>query len=433
MQRLIADASAMTDVQERLGITVDASSMSFDNIVNAIEVMQSSLGIAGATADEAMTTISGSIESTKALWSDFVTSLADENADYQWYVDELINSVGTVLSNVAPVAQQVFWSLANSVQTVLPELVSKIPSVLESTIFAGVQYIFDTAVTMLPLIVELGLNTIVSLAQGIAENLPALVPSIVGVVLQIVDTLTNPESVQQLVTASLAIMIALAQGLIDAMPELLAQAPLIIGNLVDVFITNAPQLLSAAGAMVVMLINGIASNIPSFLNMASEMVVQFVRTIKQVVTNFIPDMVGVGKNIVNGVWRGIQNMASTFTKNIKNFFGNIVSGVKKTLGIQSPSKVFAGIGGYMVEGLAKGWDDEYAGVKKGIMDDMRFDMGSVDYNASGIGRVAGGSEYGGSGEADGGITIVVQSVLDGKVIGETAHKYIRAKQKAYGE
>ena len=59
MQRLIADASKMTDVQQRLGITVDASSMSFDNIVNAIQVVQENLGIAGETADEAGRTIEG--------------------------------------------------------------------------------------------------------------------------------------------------------------------------------------------------------------------------------------------------------------------------------------------------------------------------------------------------------------------------------------
>ena len=53
MARLIEDASKMSDVQEKLGVTVDANSMSFANIVNAIDVMQTSLGIAGTTAEEA--------------------------------------------------------------------------------------------------------------------------------------------------------------------------------------------------------------------------------------------------------------------------------------------------------------------------------------------------------------------------------------------
>lgn len=424
MERLIRDAAALDD-------SIDASSLSFANIVKAINVVQTELGITGTTAKEAASTISGSIASTKALWSDFMTSLADGNADYQWYVDELINSVGVVLSNVAPVAQQVFWSIADAVQNVLPALVAEVPAVLEGTVFKAMAYLVDTATKMLPQVVALGLNTVVSLAEGIAQNLPELVPSIVDVVLQIVETLTNPDSVQALVMASLAIIIALAEGLIDAIPQLLEKVPVIVGNLVDVFLRNAPQLLAAAGAMVVTLINGIADNIPSFLNMAAEMVVLFVRSVKQTVTNFIPDMVDVGKNIVNGVWKGIQNMAATFTKNVKNFFGNIVSGVKKTLGIASPSKVFAGIGGYMVEGLAQGWDDQYESVKRGIMNDMHFDVGNVEYSASGMGRAYHVPSMA-TEQEQGNMTIIVQSVLDGKIIGETAYQYAKGKQRAYG-
>ena len=53
MERLIQDAAKLTDVQEELGVTVDANSMSFENIVAAIHVMQGSLGIAGTSAEEA--------------------------------------------------------------------------------------------------------------------------------------------------------------------------------------------------------------------------------------------------------------------------------------------------------------------------------------------------------------------------------------------
>ena len=63
LERLIKDAASYTDIQKKMGITVDASSMSFDNIVNAIAVVQGKLGIAGATALEAGTTIEGSINS----------------------------------------------------------------------------------------------------------------------------------------------------------------------------------------------------------------------------------------------------------------------------------------------------------------------------------------------------------------------------------
>ena len=66
MKRLIKEASAMTSVQAELGVTVDASSMAFDNIINAISVVQKNMGIAKATADEAKRTFTGSFNAMKA-------------------------------------------------------------------------------------------------------------------------------------------------------------------------------------------------------------------------------------------------------------------------------------------------------------------------------------------------------------------------------
>ena len=59
MQRLIADAAKLSD-------TVDAQSMSFENIVEAIHVVQTEMGITGTTALEAGRTISGSVNAMKS-------------------------------------------------------------------------------------------------------------------------------------------------------------------------------------------------------------------------------------------------------------------------------------------------------------------------------------------------------------------------------
>ncbi len=111
LERLIADAATYTDVQREMGVTVDATSMSFDNIVNAIAVVQSNLGIAGATAQEAATTIEGSVNSMKAAWENWLVGLGDENADLSGLTDNLITSVETVWENVNPVLGRIKDSL----------------------------------------------------------------------------------------------------------------------------------------------------------------------------------------------------------------------------------------------------------------------------------------------------------------------------------
>jgi TP901 family phage tail tape measure protein len=82
-------------------------------------------------------------------------------------------------------------------------------------------------------------------------------------------------------------------------------------------------------------------------------VAEFAEDVVEVFT-FIPrKMFELGKNIVSGLWDGIQNMASWLKNKVTGFFKNLVPDwAEKALGISSPSKVFAGIGSNIVKGLA---------------------------------------------------------------------------------
>ena len=138
MQRLIQDASKMTDVQKELGITVDGSSMSFGNIVNAISVMQKSMGIAGTTSKEASETISGSVNSMKGAWQNLLTGMADDNANFGELVNNFVDSVLTVGDNIIPRIQQVISGIAQMISglltTLVPKLVQEIPPLIQQTL-----------------------------------------------------------------------------------------------------------------------------------------------------------------------------------------------------------------------------------------------------------------------------------------------------------
>ena len=67
---------------------------------------------------------------------------------------------------------------------------------------------------------------------------------------------------------------------------------------------------------------------------------------------------------------------------ISSFFSGIVNGVKKLLGIASPSKVFAGIGGFMAEGLGEGFDSQFKSIKKNIENSMNFEDANASINVS---------------------------------------------------
>jgi hypothetical protein len=431
LERLIADAASYTDIQKEMGVTVDASSMSFDNIVNAIAVVQGKLGIAGATAAEAGTTIEGSVNSMKAAWDNLITGVANKNADLEGLINNLVTSIvgdGTeenlgVLGNIMPAVKQALNGASKLVQGLLPKIVQEIPSIINDnlpilaeaaisivqalvdgisenqemlmkTAMETITYLATSLISMLPQIVKLGLDLIVSLANGIADSLPELIPTIMEVVLQIVDTLTSPENLTNLLNAALTIITELAYGLMDAIPQLVDACFTIIENLVDFLIdpTNIGMLLKAALDIIIAIGTGLISSIPRLIE-------YWKKVPKSIIDNFKEtDWGKLGNDLVDGFKNGISKAWTNLKKWFKDLFGDLIGIAKKILGIASPSKVFKKIGGFTAEGFGVGFEDEFAHVKDDMEDALKFDDASVGINASirKVGAGVAGGAFGGT-------------------------------------
>lgn len=112
-------------------------------------------GLAGYAANEAAGTISGSLATAKAAYQNWLTSLADSNADVKAKTDELFNAIGAAANNLLPVFQQVLSSLGQLLATKLPELLAN-----------AVTFI----VTNLPQLIMLGLQLVLALIQGLEQG-----------------------------------------------------------------------------------------------------------------------------------------------------------------------------------------------------------------------------------------------------------------------
>lgn len=125
MKRLISDASKMTDVQKELGVTVDASSLSFGNIVNAISVVQKQLGITGTTFDEAEKTIEGSVNSAKAAWENFEAGVISANdlVDTFWIAaHNVFTNLGQIIPRLGKTGMDVVSALAGKIGGAIPQV-----------------------------------------------------------------------------------------------------------------------------------------------------------------------------------------------------------------------------------------------------------------------------------------------------------------------
>lgn len=378
MQQLLDKA------EELSGVKYDISS--YADIVDAIHVVQTEMGITGTTAKEASETISGSVNMMKSSWQNLITGIADDNADFDSLINNFVDSVSTVGKNIIPRVETTLKGIGKLVKKLvpiiseeLPKIVNDIlPDILESAVTL-VNGLLDGVVNMLPVVVQSGGQVLMSLLQGILDSTPQIVEGVMAAINAFIDFVT--QNLPQIIEMGFQILAQLTVGIIKAIPHLVAKIPEIIKAI----------------------INGLKAGISGIID--------------------------VGKNIVQGVWQGIQQLGGWLRDKVQGFFSGIVDGVKNALGIHSPSKVFAGIGKFMALGLGEGWDDEYSSIKRDIEGGLDF---SANANISPSVSAVGTSSYGGNGGDGGVFNIVVQSVLDGRVIGETAYKYNRNKLRAAG-
>lgn len=192
MARLIKDAAAMTEVQAELGVTVDASSMSFGNIVNAISVMQKSLGIAGTTSKEASSTIQGSVNAMKAAWQNLLVGIADDNADFNALIDNFVNSAVTAGENIIPRVETIIGGLGSLItqasQRLVPLVVQTIVNNLPSIVAAGIQLIITLAGALIQALPQL-IASVPQIIQAVVNGIRGQFGSISGVGREIVNTL----------------------------------------------------------------------------------------------------------------------------------------------------------------------------------------------------------------------------------------------------
>ena len=137
MERMIADANK---VKQANGEMADLSVDKFSDVVEAIHIVQTELGITGTTAKEAATTIEGSVGSMKAAWANWLAELGKNDADMSGLTSQLIQSVITVGQNVAPRLGQILLGALSGVSAALGTLDLPAP-------FKAVQPLLDTFVS----------------------------------------------------------------------------------------------------------------------------------------------------------------------------------------------------------------------------------------------------------------------------------------------
>ena len=352
MQRLISDASKMTDVQKELGVTVDGSSMSFGNIVDAISVMQKSLDITGTTAKEASTTIWGSFDSMKAAGIDFAASLGQDNAAVEVTFGNLMETVKTFANNVKEVLKNV-WdntpltefqktmiataAVAGPVLAVLGRITGAIGNITSvvgkagsgigkmSTAFGGM---LSNAGGLMPLLSSMAVPLLI--IAGVAVGVIALATAFKDLYASSEDFRNSVAALKDIAIMAFEQIMTAIQPMIEPLKEAFSS---IFDAIVSVFTTLLPIIIPIITNIIVI----VADVITAIINVVTPIITiisGIIQAMIDVISPIINGIIKVFATVIEGVtglwsvWSGtvggiiqkVADKAQSVANSIKDFF-----------------------------------------------------------------------------------------------------------------
>lgn len=438
MERLIRDAESLdetfsvTHTKTKKG--ADEITYSYADVVEAIHIVQTNLGITGATAAEAENTIEGSINTLKGAFENLITGLGDADADVKTLADNVVTSFQNVVNNITPVIQNIVAVLPTVVTAflgalsgmlpqllttfitifnqVLTQLLALLPSVIP-VVIQGIQMIATTILENMPMLIEIGTNIITTLLEGfsqgdfagkaievivmlansLADNFPKIMDAGINAILALIDGLLQPDALGNLIDAGANLLVSIIMGIVNNIPKIAAAIPKIVTAICDAIIQNLDKIIVGAMQIVVAIALAIVQGIPQIL----DGIFKALRAIWDAFTQ--TNWSDVGKNIMEGIRNGLKNMVASLKEAARNMARSILESAKSALGIASPSKEFAKLGKQIPAGLEKGIDNAMPAAiadMKEQMDDLVLGASATINGADaviGTGNVA--NNYGG--------------------------------------
>ena len=363
MQRLLADAEKLS------GVKYDLSS--YADIVEAIHVIQTEMGITGTTAKEASTTIQGSVASMKAAWANLMVGMADDTQNFDLLLSNFIESIGTVADNLLPRIGIVIEGMGKLVAGLAPEIASALPTLTNellpnlvelgvqsiSALVQGIQENGDSLAAgalsivgtlaegiaeLLPMVADTAASLAVSLADGLTESLPNIIPVAIETISTLVENLT--ENANTVIEAGIQIILALGEGLIAALPQLIETVPQIVINIANVINDNAPKLVDTALYLITRLATGLLAATPTIL-------ANIPKIIEAIVAAFMAfQWLNLGKQMIDGVANGVKKAGESMATAAKDAFSKFkskITGSEVATGLKN-------IGKYIIDGIVGG-------------------------------------------------------------------------------
>lgn len=335
---------------EKLTDTSQLADVGFGTMLEAIHAVQENMGITGTTANEAMGTIEGSANATKAAWENVLTSIGSGDASQVkaaagGLVDALFGTIdsetgareGGLIANLTGLASRAFSALGAALPGMLDSALSALPPDIGDPLREAFETIGNVIETVAP-IVTAAIGGIVSAVGTIAPVVAPLLPiiasalgavKIVGVITTIVGAIGG------FVTAA-----GTAISMISGIPALITALVTVMGGPITIIAAVAGAIIAFVATnenarnAIVNAFSAIKTGITNALNTAKTVVTNVANAIVNVARSKFQSLVGTVQGIFNRVKTAIMtpiNAAKSAVQSAISKISSIIRGVKLQL------------------------------------------------------------------------------------------------------
>ena len=321
------------------------------------------------------------------------------------FLSVLINGVGNLIPTIAARIGQLIVAIC--------QVISSSASSIGSTVVTVAMTIINMLGTVVPAAVELFVSLLSQIIQTIADYTPTICQAFFDILVGILNTISG--NIESVVYAGLMIIVGFIDGIsagigdvIDAAINLVIS---FINGMADGIRNNTDKMILAVDNLMSAVITAIGKWLKHFVLKGKDLIVKLVLGIGQKakdaknkvkelasdmlkkITNKIKDFKTAGKDLIAGLIKGIKEKVDKAVDKVKELGGDLADGLKSALGINSPSKVFKELGGYVDDGLIEGVSSKLSDVfssGEGIGDSILSGFSNSTSGGFGINSLFGG-------------------------------------------
>ena len=342
MERLLADAEKLS------GVHYDISNL--NDVYEAIHVVQGELGITGTTAEEASTTIQGSAAAMKAAWQNMLTGIADENADFDGLINNLVNSIETFAQNIIPRVEQALKGIGKLVSGLAPIIVEALPGLVENVLPGFIDAIMEVVNSIveaipevmpvliqalvdivmqlieclaenLPTIIEAVIQGLEQIMNSLAENLPTIISGITEMLLQVVQVIIS--NAPQFLQAFLNLLLSFAEAELQALPQIIAALPTLINGIIDFLIQAIPMVMDGF----IQLMTSLCEALPEIIAAITEVLPQLIDGIISGIVALIPLIIDCGIQLFVALIENVSMIISKICDALPDLINGVIEGI----------------------------------------------------------------------------------------------------------